>query len=291
MNDEQNPQYQPPQAQPAPAPAPTAPPAPPRGAGKTIGIVTAIVGGIAIVVAGGSAAWGAIGNLNRSSAEQRLDVSGIDSIDLSADASDVVVRFGDVNEAVLTVKNSRGDWTMKRDGDELEVFAPDRVFGWWFGGWFGDEEKVTLTLPRVLDGSGLSADFDLSAGSLDVEGDYTELSVSVSAGSFDIEGSAETFDLEMSAGNADVLLDGVTQAEFDVSAGDADVELTGAGPKSTTIELSAGTLRLTLPDVDYAVTQDVSAGSVDIGVDQTSGSSRTIDLSVAAGTISIRPGD
>lgn len=287
-------------APPAPAPhaAPTAPP-PGASGGRSSGttavmVITAVVGGIALLGSGGTAAAAAAGNIMSSSrpdSVQTVGVDGIEGIDVDADASSMRVEFGDVEEAQLSITNGRGTaWTFDRDGDELIVRSPDGVFGWWFGNWFGDEEIAVLTLPESLRGDALDADLDLDAGSLDVVGDFGVLDVRVNAGALDVEGSAVELDAEMNAGRADILLDGVTRADLGVSAGDLTVELTGTAPTTTTIEVNAGTLDLTVPDVEYAITQNVSAGTLNAKVDEGSSSRRTIDVSLSAGTATIRPG-
>lgn len=283
---------------PAPRGVPTPPPPGPSG-GRSSGatavmVVTAVVGGIALLGTGGTAVAAAAGTVissSRPDSVQTVDVEGIEGIDLDADASSMRVEFGDVDEAELAITNGRGTaWTFERDGDELIVRSPDSVFGWWFGSWFGDEQIAVLTLPESLRGTEFDADLTLDAGSLDVDGDFGVLDVTVSAGALDITGSATELDVEMSAGRADIVLDGVTAADLGVSAGNLTVELTGAPPSQTTIDVSAGSLDLTVPDVEYAVTQDISAGTLNSKVDEASSARRTIDVSLSAGTATIRPG-
>jgi len=291
----------------APQAGPSSPAAPSTGAstpfaptnGRTPGttavmVVTAVVGGIALLGAGGTAAAAAAGTIvssSRPDSVQSVDVEGLDSIDLAADASSMRVEFGDVDEATLAITNGRGTpWTFERDGDELVVRSPQGVFGWWLGGWFGDEEIAVLTLPESLRDAGLDADLNLDAGSLDVNGDFGVLDVSVNAGALDVEGAAKELDVQMSAGRADILLDGVSQADLGVSAGDLTVELTGAPPTRTAIDVSAGTLDLTVPDVEYAISQEISAGTLNAEVDEASSARRTIEVSLSAGTATIRPG-
>lgn len=279
----------------APQPAPTDRTGAPRSSGATaVMVVTAVVGGLALLGAGGTAAAAAAGTIvssSRPDSVQTVGVDGIESIDLDADASSMRVEFGDVDEAELAITNSRGTaWTFERDGDELVVQSPQGVFGWWFGNWFGDEEIAVLTLPESLRGAQLDADLTLDAGSLDVVGDFGILDVSVSAGALDVEGAARELDVQMSAGRADILLDGVDQADLGVSAGDLTVQLTGTPPSQTSIDVSAGSLDLTVPDVEYAITQDISAGTLNAKIDEASSARRTIDVSLSAGTATIRPG-
>ncbi len=280
----------------APTEAPTTETPDASGSGRTaILIATAVLGGIALLGTGGTAAFAATGTLVSSSTQggdsrQTAEADGVQRIDLDVDAGNMRIEFGDVDEAELAVTNGGSGWTLRRDGDELVVRSPDLRWGWWFGGWFGDEQSAVLTLPEELRGDGLDADLTLDAGSLDVDGDFGALDITVNAGALDVDGSASALDIAMSAGRADIVADGVDQAGLNVSAGDLKVELTGSAPSSTTIEVSAGSVDLTLPDESYAITQDVSAGSLDATVEQSSSARHTIDVSLSAGSVDIRPG-
>lgn len=254
-----------------------------------ITVLLAVFGGLALVGTGGTAAVAASADLSRSDSQQSIDVSGVESLDLDTNASEVTVEFGDVAEAELTVRGGRGgEWTLERDEDELVVRSPDTWFGWWFGRWFDDDRTVVLTLPNELEG--IDASFDVSAGSLDVTGRFGEIDVEMAAGDVTIDGEATSVDTHLSAGSADILLDGVSEAEFSASAGDLTVELTGAAPRETTIDVSAGSIDATLPDGEYNVTQNISAGDLDNGLEQSSSSGNTIDVSVSAGSVTLRPG-
>ncbi|WP_372969325.1 DUF4097 family beta strand repeat-containing protein [Microbacterium sp.] len=289
------------QQAPAPASAPGSPDRGPAGPGRSSGttaimIVTAIVGGLALLGAGGTAAVAATGSLMAASTEGTdsvlaEDASGITAIDLDVDAGDMRIEFGDVDEAELAVTNGRGPaWTLERDGDALVVRSPEFRFGWWFGSWFGDDESAVLTLPEDLREEALDADLTLDAGSLDVVGDFGALDVTVNAGALDIEGSADSLTLDMSAGRADGVLADVDVADLGVSAGTVDMELTGRAPSQTTVDVSAGSVDLTVPDESYDVIQDVSAGSLDVTVDRSSDTANMIDVSLSAGSVTIRPG-
>ncbi|MGN7948898.1 DUF4097 family beta strand repeat-containing protein [Microbacterium sp. 22215] len=291
----------PPAAAPPEAPAPTPAPSRAEDGGRSSGatavmILTAVVGGMALIGSGATAAVAATGSLVAASTEGTdsvlsEDASGIQRIDLDVDAGNMRIEFGDVDDAELAVTNSRGPaWTLEREGDSLVVRSPEFEFGWWFGSWFGDDQSAVLTLPESLRDGALDADLTLDAGSLDVVGDFGALDITVNAGAVDLEGAATGLSIDMSAGRADAVLDGVDTADLSVSAGDLNVELTGRAPSQTTIDVSAGSLDLTVPDESYTITQDVSAGSLDAKVDQASGARRTIDVSLSAGSVTIRPG-
>ncbi|MBO9625780.1 MAG: DUF4097 family beta strand repeat protein [Microbacterium sp.] len=268
---------------------PTPAPQPAQRNTTWITVTTAIIGGLALVGVGGTAAIAASSDMSRSSSVQHLDVAGVDSIDMQASASNVRVLFGDVEEAELSVEGGRGGaWTFRRDGDELVVRSPDTVFGWWWGGWFQDDRKVVLTLPQELEG--LDGSFELSAGGLDVSGTYGELDVEVSAGDLTVDGTAASLDANLSAGSATLALDDVDSADLSVSAGELNVELRGTAPRETSIDVSAGSADVSLPSGGYAVTQDVSAGTLDNRLENSAASRNSIDVTLSAGTVTLRPG-
>lgn len=285
-------------APPQPAPAAPAPAAPGRSSGVTAVLVaTAVIGGLALAGSGATAAFAATGTLLASSGErsdsvQTQDVEGLGSLSVDVDAGNMRIEFADVSDAELSVSNGRSPgWTLDRDGDELIVRSPEFRWGWWFGGWFGGgEESAVLVLPESLRESALDADLTLDAGSLDVVGDFGTLDITVNAGALDVEGSAETLAVDMSAGRADMVVDGADDASLSVSAGDLNVDLTGTAPTQTTIDVSAGSIDLTVPDESYAISEEVAAGSLDARVEQSSQSRRVIDVTLAAGSVTIRPG-
>lgn len=259
---------------------------------RPIGIVLAVIGGVALAGTGATAAFAGVSQLASSDYVETADVSGIQSLDLEVGASDVTVEFGDVDDAELRVDGSRvGSWTLERDADELVVHSPNRGFGWWFGSWFGGEEHVVLTLPESLRTAELDADIDLSAGSLDVSGDFGELDVVIGAGALFLEGSADTVDAEINAGRADIELADVSAADFTVAAGRLVAELTGSAPDEIVFDVSAGSLELTVPDTTYDVVDEVSAGSFENDVEISSSASRTIHATVSAGSAQLRAGD
>ncbi len=261
-----------------------------NGAARPIGIALAVIGGVALAGSGATAALGAVGELSQVSTATSLSADGIRSLDLEVDASDVTVVFADVVRAELSVEGDRrGEWSLSRDGDELVVHSPDHGFGWWFGGWWAGEERVTLTLPQSL--AGIDAEFELNAGSLDVAGDFGELDVVVGAGALYLEGAADQVDAEINAGRAEITLADVRSADLTISAGRLTAELTGRAPDEIVFDVSAGSMTLTVPDDVYDVTDQVDAGSFSNDVQTSSEASRTIRATVSAGSATLLPGD
>lgn len=289
---------------PSPLPEAESPAASPSAAGRdrpsgatSIMVLTAVFGGIALLATGGTAAAAATVSVFSSpgtDSNRTVSVDGIEAIAVEADASNMRVRFDDVDEAELSITNGRGaDWTFEREGDELVVQSPSGAFGgwlsWWPGSWSLEDELAVLTLPNSLSSEEVDADLTLNAGSLDVRGDFGLLDLRVSAGTLNVEGSATNIDVQMSAGRADVVLDDVSAAELGLSAGNLVVQLTGTPPNQTAVDVSAGKVELTLPDVEYEVSQEVSAGTLNAEIDESSRARRTIDVTLSAGTVIILP--
>ena len=143
-----------------------------------------------------------------------------------------------------------------------------------------------LRLPVAL--QGLDADVSLSAGEFVTDGEFGALDLSLAAGSFDVTGSAEALTADMSAGRGTLKLEDVGTAALTVSAGSMDARLTGARPDSIDMDVSAGSLRLTVPDGEYDVTSEVSAGGFDNELGSTPGASSTITVQVSAGEAVLR---
>lgn len=272
---------------------PAATTAPPRSSGRRpILIATAVVGGLALLGAGGTGAFAAVSDLTRSDSASTLDVTGVTSLDLEVGASDVTVEFSDVDQAELVVTGGRGgQWRLDRDDDELVVRSPQSFFGWSFGNWFGNEETVVLTLPEELQSSRFDADLSLSAGSLDIDGEFGTLSVEVGAGALTVSGSASTVDADVNAGRAEIDLENVDDADLTVAAGRLMADFTGTAPDSVILDVSAGTLELTVPDESYDVRSEVSAGSFDNRLDVSTTSRHSIVATVSAGSATVEAGD
>ena len=276
---------------------PEQPPAPQRSAAaRPILIATAIIGGFALLVTGTSAAIAAVGAQSGSSpgsiaAATSLDATGVTGVDVDASAADFTIVFGDVSQASLDVTGPRSDqWKLRRDGNELVVDSPRGIFGFCFGWCPPAEQTVVLTLPHALEGDKLDLDVHLGAGALNAEGDFGDLGLELSAGRMTVFGSARSIDLEMSAGNFTGELRDVVEASFSISAGSAETELTGTAPRATDLEVSAGSLDLTLPDETYRVTTDVSAGNVDNQLRTDPNAENRIEAEISAGKIALRPG-
>lgn len=269
----------------APASAGGTPP-PTRNASRVIAILTIALGAAVILGAVGSAIWSTVAAASVRTETRTVDVAGVESLRVAVDAASLRIEFADVPEATLDVTSGLGvgRWTFERTGDELTVETPRRFGpGWIFGG----EVRATLTLPQELEGAELDAALELSAGELTVDGGFDDLGVDVGAGTFAMDGSARTLTAELSAGGADIELSDVTEADLSVSAGAIEARLTGTAPRSVTVDVSAGSLDLRLPDAVYDVRSDVSAGDFENGLQTERGARNVVDVTVSAGSATI----
>lgn len=269
----------------APASAGGTPP-PTRNASRVIAILTIALGAAVILGAVGSAIWSTVAAASVRTETRTVDVAGVESLRVAVDAASLRIEFADVPEATLDVTSGLGvgRWTFERTGDELTVETPRRFGpGWIFGG----EVRATLTLPQELEGAELDAALELSAGELTVDGGFDDLGVDVGAGTFAVDGSARTLTAELSAGGADIELSDVTEADLSVSAGAIEARLTGTAPRSVTVDVSAGSLDLRLPDAVYDVRSDVSAGDFENGLQTERGARNVVDVTVSAGSVTI----
>ena len=275
---------------PATAPEP-APPAPPRrSSARVVSIVAICLGG---ALALGTLATGTANALWSAGPDaggtQTADVDGIQSLRLDVEAGDLVVAYGDVEEAELDVPDGERGWSLTRDGDTLHAsnsrpwWASWRMFDW-------GNERVVLTLPLALEDAELDADLDIAAGSITASGSFGELVVSISAGDAEVSGSATDLQVDLSAGRGEFDLADVTTGDLHISAGDLDVTLTGSAPSRLGLDVSAGSMRVTVPDATYRVFSDVSAGNLDNGLRTASDAARTIQVDLSAGSVSLRPG-
>ncbi|MDL5351538.1 DUF4097 domain-containing protein [Microbacterium sp. zg-YB36] len=257
------------------------------GASKVVAILAIAVGAVLLL---GALGWGAVraiaSTATGSTERYAADVSGVDNLDVDVSAAAVTVRFTDTTEATLEVVGGWGadDWTFERSDETLVLRSPDRLFGWWFG----NTERVTVELPESLQGESLDAGFTLSAGSLAVDGEFGELDLEMSAGDLDLAGSAQDVSAQVSAGTAVVELAGVKAADLRVSAGDLNALFSGTAPEDVRIDVSAGSLDLTLPDDVYHVDSEVSAGDLDNRLDTASDATNVVTVTVSAGNVSLR---
>jgi len=258
---------------------------PMRTSSKVVAILTVVLGGgILIGTLWSGAAPTVAASLARSEGGT-LPVDGIREVELDVAAAVFTLRYDDVDEASLDVRDAgNGAWSLRDDDGTLVVESPGRSWFSWFGG--ARNGEATLTLPRELEGLDTAVDF--GAGSFDAEGDFGALDIDAGAGSLDIRGSADSVTFALGAGRAELDLADVRTADLDVNAGRMDARLSGDAPTETRLEVNAGMLDLTLPDEAYDVTSDVSAGTLTNDLQTAAGADRTVHAEVSAGNVRLR---
>ncbi|MGN8027782.1 DUF4097 family beta strand repeat-containing protein [Microbacterium sp. 22242] len=267
---------------------------PRKGAVTAITIAGIIVGVLALASVGGASAVAATAQaVDGSRADGSgisVDAEGVKTLSLDASAGTVTIRFADVAQATLqSAGRGSGDWKMRRQGDELIVDNPRSGFGWWIGSWFQDGPEMQLTLPQDLEGT-LDADLRLDAGSLDAQGRFDTLATKVSAGRLTVSGSASSVSARVDAGAADLRLSDVTTADLTMSAGQLDATISGSRPDLVKLDVSAGSMDVTVPSGSYSLTKDVSAGTLDARIPTDPSADHRIQVNLSAGGVTLRSG-
>jgi hypothetical protein len=253
-----------------------------------IAILVIAVGALVLLGTIVSSAFGTWAAASVHTTTRTLEVDGVTALDVQVDAGGFRVEFDDVDEAELDVRSAWGidRWTLERDGDALVVASPRGWLNGWFGGWFGGNGSAVLRLPESLEG--MDADLGLAAGDLVVDGSFGELDLEVGAGRAEVSGAATSLNADLSAGHAEVELDAVREVTTQVSAGSLEAVFTGRAPSEIVADVSAGSLRLTVPEGEYDISSEVSAGDFDDGIGSTEGAGSTIRVTVSAGEAVLR---
>lgn len=203
-------------------------------AARPIMIATAVLGGLALVGTGATAAFSAVGEARAASlgtSTLTADTAGVTGVDLEIGGADVTLAFGDVDEATIEADGRDSDrWKLQRDGDRLVVESPRAFFDFCLG-WCDEARSAVVTLPSDLEGVDLG--ISLGAGHVDADGEFGDLGVEVGAGEVVLAGAARSLDIEVSAGDFDAELSGVRTAGFDVSAGTSTHASRAARPTSS----------------------------------------------------------
>ncbi|GAA5031606.1 DUF4097 family beta strand repeat-containing protein [Microbacterium fluvii] len=271
-------------------PQEAAPSGRPHPAATVIAVLAIVLGALIVAGAATGAIVGGIAAASVRTDTRTVTAAGLGDLDLDVSAGDVSVEYGDVAEITLDVTSTLGAdaWTFERDGETLRVRTPDGFLGlaWVFGG----NGSAVITLPSALETQLLDADLNLSAGSLTAAGTFGTLDATVSAGSLEVDGAVSSLATDVSAGSAQLELASVDDAQLSVSAGELVAEFTGTAPRSVALDLSAGSLELTVPDEVYDVQVDVSAGELRNHLDTSVGSGHQITGQISAGDAVLRAG-
>jgi len=262
---------------------------PTSGAARVIAILVAVLGAFVIIGAIISALVTTIVSASVDTTSRTADVTDVTDLDVDMAAGTLLIEFADIPDAELEVTGTAGAdrWTFRSEEGRLVVASPQGWFngGWPFGGWpFGERaaDEATLVLPESLKGT--DADLSLAAGELIVdEGDFGEVDLDMGAGRTRFTAAVDSMTADVSAGAADLDLEGAREASFSVSAGALQAVLSGVQPRALELDVSAGSLDVTVPDGDYNVVSDVTAGDFDNRVGSTPDADNTVSVQVSAG--------
>lgn len=263
------------------APVPSDPRPPGRSTGWVALLVT-LVGAVVVLGLVLQSVVVGIGSSGRSDqASYTSDVDGVTSLDVDISSAELSIRFDAVDEASLEVRSTGWrrnlTWLLENEGGVLRV-ADERDLWFWpsFG---GARTTAELVLPAALEGE-IDADLDLSAGSLRLEGDLQAVGIEVSAGNLTFTGASTALAVDVNAGEATVETEGPESVTVDLSAGRFTGTVTGAPPRTTTVEVSAGSVRLELPDGEYSLGGQVAAGdrTIDVRTNPTADHALTVDV-------------
>ena len=250
------------------------------------------------VLVAGALVVAVVGVTRASTQEDRTGLytvgEGFSSLDVDVSVANVVVRFGDVDEAELDFDSSGTTigFTYRVDGGTLRVKVGDT--DWWpFGGLglfdLDDDPSLVVTLPDTLDP--IDLDVNGSVGNLDVDGDFRAVKLSSSAGEIRLTGSATELVLDSSAGSIiGTDLDVSGTVDVDSSAGNTTLSFSSL-PSGMTVDTSAGNVRVDMPDGEYEIQTDTAVGRIDQGLPSSPGAERVYRFDTSAGNVTLRLAD
>lgn len=291
----------------------------PQTVSRVILVATSVVGGIALLATGVSAAVAVVGNgqprwsvetidefagdgdfesLDESSASLTADASGATGIDVDASsvALTVVVTPSPASrvnepdaeedgaaaysEASLEVTGPGAErWTLERDGETLAVTSPDNVTN--------GQARATLTLPSDL-AAKVDADISMNRGELKVDGALRDLDIDADMGEVMLAGAARSLDIDMKMGQFDAELTDVSSAAFDFTAAEATVKLTGTAPSSVEASVRFGEANIVLPAGEYLLERNGDAGDIDSQLSEAADATNEVSARAEFGTIVLR---
>lgn len=271
----------PPPASPGPAPDP----APRRPAARVIALLTVALGAAVVVATAVGGIAPTLAMAGTVTETRAVSAEGVGALDLDVNSTSLSVRFADIDEATLDLRNAtRGHWVFQREGNAIRVEAPRSFF---FGWGRSNEGSAILTLPRELEDREVDVDLSFGAADATLTGAFGQLDVDMGAGALTATGSASALTVDVGAGRADLDLADVATADLSISAGEMVARLTGDVPDDVVASVSAGSLDLTLPEAEYALSSDVAAGDFDNGLRIDRTSSYRVSVEVAAGSARI----
>lgn len=290
-------QSQQPQPQQA-ASAPFGSPAPAGVRPRTVAsIVAAVLGGAVLLTVGTSAAIATVtsGGSGEGRSTAAVSAAGATKLDIEVGAGTVTVDYGSGSEAQIEATGWRtGDWVLRREGNTIEVRSPGGQFA---GGSCllgicsperGQIARAKLTLPESFRDSTPEGRVRVGAGQATVDGDFSELEVTVEAGEATFVGAAETLNAKVGVGSFTGDVADVERSRIDVSVGEAKLVLTGAQPRDLDFKVNLGSIDATVPRGSYAVTANRSLGDFSNQLTVDSSSAHRVSVQTELGEVKLR---
>jgi hypothetical protein len=212
------------------------------------------------------------------------------AVQITAGAADVSVRYADVGTARVDFHQSAEIRTATFSARVIDgvLVVRESVGGTLPLGWgAADSTTLDILLPRSDDAKPLPIDATVQAGNLELNGRFGAVNIVSNAGDIILRGGSSRLKIESAAGNVTAshyALNGSVTST--AKAGDSNFDFSTL-PSRTTLDASAGNIRLTVPKGHYRIRDKTLAGNVRDDVASTPGASRIFTLESAAGDVTI----
>jgi hypothetical protein len=262
--------------------------APPRNSLRTTLLVA---GSIVIVLLVGYLVVVAVAAANRPDASREIVIDeSFDAIEVTAEVTDVVVKYGAVDAPTVTFAQNGERRDMSFDaavsGSTLDVSVIDHGRGWWLPFEFNDSPRVTIIVPESYGAVDLTTDSDV--GDITLIGDFADIELTATTGDVRLRGSAETAELETTVGDLTAEQFGVT-GELTVRANTGDIVLDlEVIPAQLDVTSDVGDQTVTVPEGAYRVETETNVGDVDVSVENDEDADTVLRFETTVGDITVR---
>ena len=203
---------------------------------------------------------------------------------------DVEVTYGDVQSPVFEYDHRRPDARMTQELNNGEWVIDVRTTTN-FGPRFDTRELNTVVLTLPQDYSPADLNVDVTAGSLEVEGNFGDVDIRTTAATTDLEGSAEDLAFRMTAGRLQATsLDIAGDVLVSGTAGEISMDFVEL-PRGMDVDVTGGETNVAIPRGEYQISAEAMPGTVRQGVDSISGADRHYRFSLTAGDLNLTYSD
>ena len=257
---------------------------------STLRTVLLVVGSILVASIVVYLGVSAITAANRQDASREIAIDeSFSAIEVTAEVTDVVIEFADVDEATVRLAQNaeRRSMTFEAEvvDDTLVATVIDHGTGWWLPLDFTDSPRLTIVLPEGGDNLDLTIESDV--GDLAVEGDFAQVTIVSTAGDLRLSGSAANLEVETTVG--DVISRGyAVDDQLTIRSNTGDVEFAlDELPRGIDVSSNVGDQDVELPNGRYRVETSTNVGEVQVDVDQDQGSSTVYRFETTVGDITV----